>query len=188
MMRKRIEICEELNKKTSIHELKTYRNTRDLLFKTFVTNNIRDTTTINWYTTTSNTIRTIIVIHVRFFVIIVVHHVARVAREFISFRNDQNLNAFFYRDAWNSSDDDEKWIDANKTHRSRKTRKNKKNWAKTHWHKFEFFSERDFDHERRDRFKAISFAHDRTFLTERRCRSCSNRRRFRLFRKSQSRQ
>ncbi len=125
-MRKRIEICEELNKKTSIHEFKTYRNTRDFLFKTSVANNIRDTTTINWYTTTSNTIQTIVVIHVYFFVIIVVHHVARVARKLINFRNDQNLNAFFCRDAWDSSDDDEKWIDANKTHRDRKTRRNKK--------------------------------------------------------------
>ncbi len=37
----------ELNRKTSIHELKTYRDTRDLLFRTFVADNIRDTTTIN---------------------------------------------------------------------------------------------------------------------------------------------
>jgi hypothetical protein len=125
-MRKRIEICEELNKKASIYEFKTYRNTRDFLFKTFVADNIRDTTTINWYTTTSNTIRTIVVIHVRFFVIIVVYHVARVARKLISFRNDQNLNAFFCRSAWDSNDDDEKWIDANKTHKNKKARKNKK--------------------------------------------------------------
>ncbi len=89
----------KLNKKTSIHEFKTYRNTRDFLFKTSVADNIRDTTTINWYTTASNTIRTIIVIHVRFFIIIVVHHVAFVAQEFISFRNDQNLNASFCRSA-----------------------------------------------------------------------------------------
>ncbi len=103
-----------------------YRNTRDFLFKTFIADDIRDTTTINWYTTTSNTIRTIVVIHVKFFVIIVVHHVARVAREFISFRNDQNLEASFCRNAKSSNDDDEKWIDANKTRKSRKTRKNKK--------------------------------------------------------------
>jgi hypothetical protein len=35
------------------------------------------------------------VIHVRFLVVVVVHHIARVARKFISFRNNQNLEALF---------------------------------------------------------------------------------------------
>jgi hypothetical protein len=125
-MRKRIEICEKLNRETSIHELKTYRDTRDFLSKTSVADNIRDTTTINWYTTTSNTIRAIVVIHIRCFVVIVIHHVTRVARELISFRNDQNLKASFCRNARSSNDDDEKWIDANETHRDKKARRNKK--------------------------------------------------------------
>ncbi len=125
-MRKRIEIYEKLNKETSIHEFKTYRDTRDFLSKTSVADNTRDTTTINWYTTASNTIRTIVVIHIKCFVVIVIHHVTRVARELISFRNDQNFKASFCRDAKDSSDDDEKWIDANKTHRDRKARRDRR--------------------------------------------------------------
>jgi hypothetical protein len=78
----------ELNKKTLTHEFKTYRNTSNFLLKTSVANDIRDMTIINWYTTTWNTIRTIVVFYIKLFVVIVVHHSARIAREFVNFRDD----------------------------------------------------------------------------------------------------
>jgi hypothetical protein len=97
---------QELNKKTSTNEFKTYRNASSFLLETFIARDIRDTTTINRYTTTSNTIRTIVIIHVEFFVIVVVHHIARIARELVSFRNDQNLEASFCRNARSSKIDE----------------------------------------------------------------------------------
>jgi hypothetical protein len=112
----------ELNKKTSTNEFKTYRNANSFLLKTFVARDTRDTTTINRYATTSNTIRTIVVIHVRFFVVVLVHHIARITREFLSFRNDQNLEASFCRDTRNSRIV-ERRNDANKTRKDKKTKR-----------------------------------------------------------------
>ncbi len=110
---------QKLNKETSTNEFKTYRNASNFLLETFIARDTRDTTTINRYTTTLNTIRTIVVIHVEFFVIVVIHHIARIARKLISFRNDQNLEASFSRSARDSRVD-ERWNDANKTRRNKK--------------------------------------------------------------------
>jgi hypothetical protein len=97
---------QKLNKETSTNEFKTYRNASNFLLETFIARDTRDTTTINRYTTTLNTIRTIVVIHVEFFVIVVIHHIARIARKLISFRNDQNLEASFSRSARDSRVDE----------------------------------------------------------------------------------